>query len=66
MTMRARSSYTVYRTVELAIFTLTSILIFDRSDIERRLANLFASRRWARRCGMRSSKMTRKACAAQR
>lgn len=35
-------SYTVYRTVELAIFTLTSILIFDRSDIERRLANLFA------------------------
>ena len=35
-------SYTVYRTVELAIFTLASILIFDRSDIERRLANLFA------------------------
>ena len=35
-------SYTAYRTLELAIFTLLSILIFDRSDIERRLANLFA------------------------
>ncbi|CAO4153620.1 O-antigen ligase family protein [Methylorubrum aminovorans] len=35
-------SYTAYRTLELAIFTLVSILIFDRSDIERRLANLFA------------------------
>lgn len=35
-------TYTAYRTVELAIFTLASILIFDRSDIERRLPNLFA------------------------
>lgn len=35
-------TYTIYRTVELAIFTLASIMIFDRSDIERRLANVFA------------------------
>ncbi|MET5020499.1 hypothetical protein AAHH78_36470, partial [Burkholderia pseudomallei] len=35
-------TYTIYRTVELAIFTLASIMIFDRSDIERRLPNLFA------------------------
>lgn len=35
-------SYTAYRTVELSIFTLASILIFDRADIERRLADLLA------------------------
>ncbi|CAO4177240.1 O-antigen ligase family protein [Methylorubrum populi] len=34
--------YTAYRTVELTIFYLAVILIFDRVDIERRLANLFA------------------------
>lgn len=34
--------YTAYRTIELAIFYLASILIFDRSDIERRLADLLA------------------------
>ncbi|MDP4025283.1 O-antigen ligase domain-containing protein [Methylobacterium sp. NEAU 140] len=36
-------SYTAYRTVELSIFYLASILIFDRSDIERRLADLLAA-----------------------
>ncbi|ACL59225.1 O-antigen ligase family protein [Methylobacterium nodulans] len=35
-------AYTAYRTVELGIFYLASILIFDRSDIERRLADLLA------------------------
>lgn len=34
--------YTAYRTVELAIFYLATILIFDRSDIERRLPDLLA------------------------
>ncbi|MBD8907340.1 O-antigen ligase family protein [Methylorubrum zatmanii] len=34
--------YTAYRTVELTIFYLAVILIFDRADIEHRLANLFA------------------------
>ncbi len=34
--------YTAYRTVELIILYLAVILIFDRSDIERRLAGLFA------------------------
>lgn len=35
-------AYTLYRTVELAIFYLASILIFDRGDISRRLADLLA------------------------
>ncbi|TGD95675.1 O-antigen ligase family protein [Methylobacterium nonmethylotrophicum] len=34
--------YTLYRTAELAIFTLTSILIFDRPDIQRRLGDILA------------------------
>ncbi|KMO40182.1 hypothetical protein VQ02_08275 [Methylobacterium variabile] len=34
--------YTLYRTAELAVFTLASILIFDRPDIQRRLADLLA------------------------
>lgn len=34
--------YTAYRSVELTIFYLAVILIFDREDIERRLAGLFA------------------------
>lgn len=34
--------YTAYRTVELSIFYLASILIFDRVDIERRLGDLLA------------------------
>ncbi|MEH3116132.1 MAG: O-antigen ligase family protein [Methylorubrum populi] len=35
-------AYTAYRTVELAVLYLAAIVIFDRADIERRLANLFA------------------------
>lgn len=35
-------TYTLYRTAELAVFTLSSILIFDRPDIRRRLADLLA------------------------
>lgn len=35
-------AYSLYRTAELAIFTLASILIFDRPDIERRLGDLLA------------------------
>ncbi|AWN45828.1 hypothetical protein DK419_05445 [Methylobacterium terrae] len=35
-------AYTLYRTAELAVFTLASILIFDRPDIRRRLADLLA------------------------
>lgn len=35
-------SYTAYRAVELAIFYVASILIFDRADIERRLGDLLA------------------------
>lgn len=35
-------SYTAYRTVELSVFYLATILIFDRSDIQRRLADLLA------------------------
>ena len=35
-------TYTAYRTVELAIFTLATILIFDRCDIGRRLAPLLS------------------------
>ncbi len=35
-------TYTLYRTAELAVFTLALILIFDRPDIRRRLADLLA------------------------
>ncbi|MFH6785818.1 MULTISPECIES: O-antigen ligase family protein [Methylobacterium] len=35
-------AYTLYRTAELAVFTLSSILIFDRPDIRHRLADLLA------------------------
>lgn len=35
-------TYTLYRTAELAVFTLASILIFDRPDIRRRLADILA------------------------
>jgi exopolysaccharide production protein ExoQ len=35
-------AYTAYRAVELSIFYLAAILIFDRSDIESRLADLLA------------------------
>ena len=33
-------AYTLYRTAEVAVFSMTAILIFDRSDIERRLGGL--------------------------
>ena len=36
-------AYTAYRTVELGIFTLATVLIFDRADIERRLADILAA-----------------------
>ncbi len=35
-------TYTLYRTAELAVFTLSSILIFDRPDIRHRLADILA------------------------
>jgi exopolysaccharide production protein ExoQ len=35
-------TYTLYRTAELAVFTLACILIFDRPDIRRRLADILA------------------------
>lgn len=35
-------SYTAYRVVELAVFYLATILIFDRNDIRRRIADLLA------------------------
>ncbi|OAS19743.1 O-antigen ligase family protein [Methylobacterium platani] len=35
-------AYTLYRTAELAVFTLASILIFDRPDIRHRLADILA------------------------
>ncbi|NEU11683.1 O-antigen ligase domain-containing protein [Methylobacterium sp. BTF04] len=35
-------AYTIYRSIELFVFFFASILIFDRTDIERRLADLLA------------------------
>lgn len=35
-------TYTIYRTAEVSAFTFASILIFDRSDIARRLADILA------------------------
>ena len=35
-------SYTVYRTIEVATFSLATLVVFDRSSIERRLGPLLA------------------------